>query len=80
MDFTTYILTDYVCSNLEEGESFDEFIIWSLGEDWLDCSLSYIPRKWNQLHSELFEMQDDGNPWEDLNKMMSLWRDAVKKA
>lgn len=53
---------------------FEDFIEWAAGKGWRAIAPSNLWKAWNDLHSDLLELSTEGNPYDDIPKMIDLWK------
>lgn len=53
----------------------EKFARWAFGEHFKNIDLNYMGHiYWNELHGEELHLRGDGNPIEDIPKMIELWK------
>jgi hypothetical protein len=60
------------CLKKEEVDAFEK---WAFGDklDYKERTLVFM-KKWNALHSDIFELSSDGRIFEDISRMINAWR------
>jgi len=72
-------LRDYVERLLEDGENPSSFALWAFGKDYLNITgTDKFADKWNEIHSNLFEINKACEIYQDIVKMVNLWREFGK--
>lgn len=61
--------------NEEESERFAE---WAFGSDFklIDGLIQFL-NAWNELHGKKLFLCEDGSPQEDMEKMITMWRESI---
>jgi len=59
-----------------ETLSYHNFMLWAFGEDYkcLNFNTDDPVLAWNKLHKNYVSLSSTGNPEENLNKMITLWK------
>lgn len=68
-------MRELVVSLLDE-EGADRFGLWAFGEGFRElCSGSDYLSAWNKLHSSVLQIKPEGMIYQDIGKMILLWRE-----
>ena len=57
------------------GNDSDKFALWAWGDGYKELNFKSCEPviEWNKLHGDLIEFRCDGNPIDDIRKMVELW-------
>jgi len=67
-------IKDFVLYYLNQNES-EEFAKWAIGDNYKTIFREDWPKFWNERHSEELKIFPYGNPINDLQNMIKLWKE-----
>jgi hypothetical protein len=72
-------IRDLIAIHLNEEES-NKFAKWAFGDDYATSAINVDPHlRWNKLHKDLLWLSPSGCPYEDMPKMIKIWKDYGDK-
>lgn len=64
---------------LKNEDEVEEFRVWAFGNFNLteECDDLKLMNKWNELHGQQLMLDPFGDPFDDIPKMINIWRKNV---